>query len=599
MTAGGRHGAQVLADGTTEFSVWAPAIDEVALVVEGGGEHLLKSGESGYHRAVLVAPPGTRYRYLLDGKGPFADPASRWQPDGVHGPSCVVGDLRTAGGDPFRGLPLAQQVICELHVGTFTEAGTFEEAASQLGQLALAGYTAVELMPVAEFPGGRNWGYDGVFPFAAQSSYGGPHGLAAFVRAAHDEGLAVILDVVFNHLGPEGAVLGEFGPYFTDAYRTPWGSPLNFSGHGSDGVRSFFSECALFWTRDLGVDGLRLDAVHAIFDPTASPFVGELVAIVRAEGIRLGRTVTLVAESTDNDPRLVRPAEAGGLDLDGQWDDDFHHSLRVALTGDRTRWFADYSGLGDLACAFEDGFVLDGRFSGFRGRRHGASSRGLRGDRLVVFAQNHDQIGNGGRGARLSTELPFEAQWPIAAAVLLSPFVPLRFMGEEYGDPAPFPYFTSHSDAALAEAVRRGRKAELGPGAELPDPQAVSTFESARPDRSLAESGAHRDLLAWQQLLLRMRGEHPALGSLEPGCTSCETHESHNTLVVLRHAHTGLGAPAVAVVLQLGPEPGVLDSPVLSGASFQLLLAHRCTRPDGGSLGLEGWAVAVLSEAIS
>jgi len=575
-----RHGAIHLGNGTTRFSIWAPAHDEVTLVIESVPERLigLERVGDGFHQAeVADAGPGTRYRYRLasapsgvDGAleertETLADPASRHQPEGVFGPSEVVdiaqssSDLALSESEPigsttaWRGVPLAAQVICELHVGTYTEGGTFDDLALELDHLVDAGYTAIELMPVAEFPGGRNWGYDGVFPFAVQSTYGGPHGLARLVQRAHAQGLAVIVDVVDNHIGPEGSVHDRFGPYFTDRYATPWGRALNFDGPGSDAVRSYFIEQACYFVGELGVDGLRLDAVHEIVDPTARPFLGELTDALHAIGESQGRTVTVVAETSANDPRISLPTRDHGLGCDGSWNDDFHHALRTAVTGEHDRWFADYGGIADLATSMRQGWVLTGRYSSNFGRRHGAPlPADFDGSRLVVFAQNHDQIGNAGYGQRLASLLPLEAQFPIAAAVLLSPFVPLRFMGEEYGETAPFSFFTSFIDPALVEAVRTGRAAEVGGHDPDPkDPGDPATWIGSRPNRSLADSGIHRRLLAWQRELLALRQEHLALGTLNPALTTVAFDAAGSALTLLRRAPIVTGESDVIVASRL------------------------------------------------
>ncbi|HUZ21226.1 MAG TPA: malto-oligosyltrehalose trehalohydrolase [Acidimicrobiales bacterium] len=568
-----RHGATYLGGGRTRFGVFAPEVRSVELVVAEEVLAALAPAGEGYHATVAAAGPGTRYRFLLDGRGPYPDPASRSQPEGVHGPSAVV-SLEPPDTPGWRGVPLGSQVICEVHVGTFSAEGTFAGVAASLGELADAGYTAVELMPVGEFPGERNWGYDGVFPFAVQSSYGGAAGLTELVGAAHRAGIAVVVDVVYNHLGPEGAVHGHFAPYFTDRYATPWGEAVNVDGPWSDGVRSYFVEHALYLVRDLGVDGLRLDAVHAIADQTASPFLAELAAAVHAEARRSGRTITVVAESSDNDPRLVAVPEAGGLGVDAVWNDDFHHALRTTLTGESDRWFADFHGTGDLATAFRDGFVLTGRYSPMRRRRHGARPVSpIPGERLVVYAQNHDQVGNAGFGERLAAGLGLAAQYPIAAAVLCSGGVPLRFMGEEYGETAPFHFFTDHGDPALVEAVREGRRAEVGEagGAPPPDPQDPATFEASRPDRVLARSGEHAELLSWQRALLRLRREEPALGTLEPSRSLVWHDPATRSLALLRRADPYLGGRPVAIILHLAPDVAEIAPDLLAGCTLEVL----------------------------
>ncbi len=383
----------------------------------------------------------------------------------------------------WRGTPLRRYIFYELHVGTFTPEGTFDGVADQLDELAALGITAVELMPVAQFPGERNWGYDGVYPFAVQSSYGGPAGLKRLVDACHRKGLAVVLDVVYNHLGPEGNYLAEFGPYFSDLYRTPWGAPLNFDGPHSDEVRRFFIENALYWITEFHIDALRLDAVHAIRDFSARPFLEELGRTVHLKSSDLGRRVYLIAESALNDTRLIRPAELGGMGLDAQWNDDFHHALHAVVTGERQGYYGDFGKFEQLLKALREGFVYSGEVF----RIPQAPPRQLLprhpADRLVVFAQNHDQVGNRRRGDRLTLSLPEEALKMTAGVILLSPYLPLLFMGEEYGETAPFPFFISHSDPDLIEAVRKGRRAEWSSTEgtdEAPDPQDEKTFTSAK-----------------------------------------------------------------------------------------------------------------------
>jgi len=600
-TAGFRHGAFPLGDGTARFSVWAPRARRVELVLDGRVAGTLRPGDRGYHAGRFPASEGTRYRYLLDGRGPFADPASRSQPDGVHGPSEVVATTVAEPVGTWRGLPLALQVICEVHVGAFSEEGTFDGVAGALDHLVDAGFNAIELMPVAAFPGERNWGYDGVFPFAVHAGYGGRDGLARLCAAAHRRGVAVILDVVYNHFGPDGYVLDEFGPYTTDRYRTPWGDAVNFDGPGSDEVRRYFAEQALSMVREVGVDGFRLDAVHEIADRTAAPFVQELADALHAEGRRIGRTLTVVAESPANDPRLVAPPAAGGLDLDGVWNDDFCHSLRVALTGQSDRYYGDYTGVADLALACTEGFVVQGRRVPSRGRRHGTRPpTPLAGDRLVVFAQNHDQIGNGGLGRRLAADLPLAAQFPVAAAVLCSGWVPLRFMGEEYGDPAPFHYFTDHRDPALAAAVRRGRSEEVGQGGPGADPQDPATFSACRPDRSLAGAGVHRELLCWQRRLLELRRLEPALGALQPTRSERWWDEATSSWVLLRRTGPLLEGRPVLVAATMRDAPTSILLPGAPASGIAVLAAREAGADGGGdglvlSLGPYGVVVAALA----
>ena len=389
-------GALLLGDATTRFRVWARNKAVQLHLMDEGKKVDLARLAGGHHEAVVEnCGAGTRYRYVLGDGRDYADPASRSQPDGVHGPSEVV-DLAAHDWDDanYRPRPLWDHVIYEVHIGTWTPTGTFDAAIDQLDTLAHLGVSAIEIMPVAQFPGRRNWGYDGVFPFAAQNSYGGAAGLQRLVDASHQRGLAVILDVVYNHLGPEGNVLDAYAPYFTDRYSTPWGRALNFDGPASDEVRSYFTQNALGWLRDFHIDGLQLGLVHEIFDRTATPFLAELSERVDELGGLLGRPRFLIAESADNDPRTVTARSAGGLGMDAQWNDDFHHALHAALTGERAGYYVDYGSVDQVARAMSEGFVLQGEYSAFRQRRHGAPSGALAPERFVVFAQNHDQIGN-------------------------------------------------------------------------------------------------------------------------------------------------------------------------------------------------------------
>lgn len=461
------------------------------------------------------ARAGERYGYVLDGEGPFPDPRSGHQPDGVHGLSAVVDhdafEWRDAG---WQAPPLSSAVIYELHVGTFTRAGTFDAAIERLPHLVDLGITHVELMPVCEFAGTRGWGYDGVDLYAPHHAYGGPDGLKRFIDACHRRGLAVLIDVVYNHLGPAGNYLGRFGPYFTDRYRTPWGDAMNFDGAGSDEVRRFVCDNAAMWLRDYHVDGLRVDAIHAIVDMSAVHVLEQLATEVDALEVALGRRLVLIAESDLNDPRIVWPRERGGYGFDAQWSDDFHHALHTVLTGERTGYYEDFGTLDQLASALRDGFVYGGIYSRFRDRTHGRAPHGVPGCRFVVSAQNHDQVGNRAQGERLS-QLVTPGRLRIAAALLLTaPYVPLLFQGEEWGASTPFLYFTAH-DEELGRLVSMGRQREFAAfgwdPADIPDPQAPETFERSRLDWDEPERPGHRDLLDWHRRLIALRRATPSL----------------------------------------------------------------------------------------
>ena len=455
------------------------------------------------------------YTFVHDDGRALPDPVSRWQPEGVHGASRVIRPDAFHWTDvAWRGVALDELVIYELHVGTFTPEGTFAAIVPRLVELKSLGISAIEIMPVAQFPGDRNWGYDGVGLYAVQQSYGGPNELKQLVDAAHSVGLGVILDVVYNHVGPEGNYLDAYGPYFTEKYKTPWGRALNYDDAGSDEVRRFIVDNALYWVTEYHVDGLRLDAVHGIFDFSALHLLQEISTSVHDEAARLGRGVVVIAESDLNDPKLIRSPDAYGYGLDAQWSDDFHHAVHAALTGERNGYYADFGGVSAIAASLREPFVYDGRFSRHRHRRHGGSSVGLPRRRFVVAIQNHDQVGNRAEGDRLSRTLT-PAQLRLAAALLLlSPYVPLVFMGEEYGETNPFHYFISHGDEALATAVREGRRKEFetfGWGDAVPDPQARETFERSRIDWAKRQVAEHQQLLMVYRDLLALRREEPLL----------------------------------------------------------------------------------------
>ncbi len=515
-------GAVLIGARQARFRVWAPLANtvEVHLTAPVDRRVLLNPSGDGWFQTVLDdIVEGTRYLYKLDGGSEFPDPASRSQPEGVHAASEVVDDAFEWHDQDWTGVRLADSIFYELHVGTFTAEGTFDAAVAHLDYLASLGITTVEIMPVAQFPGNRNWGYDGVYPFAVQNSYGGPVGLKRYVDAAHRRGLAVVLDVVYNHLGPEGNYFGQFGPYFTGRYHTPWGLAVNFDGDGSRDVRNFVIQNALRWVTEFHLDGLRLDAVHAIIDSSPKHILEELTGCVHQAAHELGRTIHVIAESDLNEPRLVERVDEGGYALDAQWSDDFHHALHTLLTGERSGYYGDFGSLADLAKALNDGFVFTGQHSAHRGRPHGRSASHIPPERLVVCAQNHDQIGNRMLGERFGSLLPFEKQKLAAGVVMLSPFLPLLFMGEEWGESAPFLYFVSHSDPGLIEAVRQGRRREFAAfswQAEVPDAQAAETLERSRLDHSLRATGRHLELLELFRELIRLRKRFPSLRQRSP-----------------------------------------------------------------------------------
>jgi maltooligosyltrehalose trehalohydrolase len=557
-------GATPLAGGRCRFLVFAPAVQAVEVHLLSPAERVvaLERDVFGYHHAVVDGvSAGALFLYRLDRGAERPDPASRCQPHGVHGPSMVTDPEAFAWRDrEWCGIPLTSYILYELHVGTYTPEGTFDAILPRLDSLVELGITAVELMPVSQFPGKRNWGYDGVYPFAVQESYGGPEGLKRLVDACHLRGLAVVLDVVYNHLGPEGNYLSDYGPYFTDRYHTPWGSAINFDGSHSDEVRRFFRENALYWLREFHVDALRLDAIHGIMDFSASPFLSELAAAVsdlRKEGNRMAY---LIPESDLNDARIVTPRDEGGYGLDAQWSDDFHHALHTLLTGERDGYYSDFGGIGHMERAFTDGFVYSGQYSVHRRRRHGNTARHLPAGKFVVFAQNHDQVGNRMRGDRLASLVSFDSLKLAAGVVLLSPFLPLLFMGEEYGEVAPFLYFVHHGDKDLIEAVRNGRKEEFAAFAwkgEIPDPQDEGTFLRSRPDPALGKKGNHALLLDLHRELIRIRKVDPVLSRTDREGMEVTPFEKENALVVLRRN----GPARTAAVFHFGEGPATLSVP--------------------------------------
>jgi maltooligosyltrehalose trehalohydrolase len=488
------------------FSVWAPNAKSVDLVL-GERRFALEPLADGYWQADVAADTRRGYRYSIDGSAAVPDPRSRWQPEGVHGASHVIGAEPRANGE-FRAVPLGEAIIYELHVGTFTLEGTYAAAQGKLEYLAELGVTHVELMPLATFPGRRGWGYDGVDLFAPFPAYGTPSELAGFVRACHALGLAVLLDVVYNHLGPDGNYLAQYGPYFTDRYKTGWGAAINYDGPQSDEVRRFVIDNALMWLTNYEFDGLRLDAVHAIFSFEALHVLEELSIAVKALGKQLGRPLVLIAESDLNDPRLVRAASRGGYGLDAHWADDFHHAIHRYFTGEIEGYYADFHGLQDVATALRDGYVYQGKYSVHRQRRHGRPPTGVEPHQLVVSAQNHDQIGNRAQGERLSMMLGDPQLKAIAALTLLAPFVPLLFQGEEWGAQTPFLYFTDHGDPDLGRQVAEGRSREFSAfrwqGA-VPNPQEADTFERSKLNWSELSVPRHAGLLEWYRKLMRIR----------------------------------------------------------------------------------------------
>ncbi|GGH65371.1 malto-oligosyltrehalose trehalohydrolase [Filimonas zeae] len=479
----------------------------------------MTKNESGYFAITLNnVAEGTRYYYQPEEGKDVPDPASHYQPEGVHGPSEVVHHTSFAWEDAgWCGLPFNQLVLYELHVGTFTPEGTFEAIIPRLDYLAEIGVNAIELMPVAQFPGTRNWGYDGVFMYAVQNNYGGPEGLKKLVNACHKKGIAVLLDVVYNHLGPEGNYLGEYGPYFTGKYHTPWGDAINFDGEWSDGVRDFFADNITHWFTHYHIDGLRADAIHEVYDRGAVPFWEYCYHRVQCLQQQLGRPLYMIAESDLNSPRVIKHPEAGGFGFTAQWLDDLHHALYVLLHEEGQKHYIDFGRMQQLAKAYKEGFVHSGEWVQFRNRRHGASSAGIPGSRFVTFSQNHDIAGNRPNGERLSMLVDYKRLQLAAAAVLLGPYVPLLFMGEEFGATTPFFFFADHSDEQLRQSLREGRKKEFEAfqwDAEPPDALDEKVFADCKLNWQQPEAGEHRLLLQWYKALIQLRQTNPLFQNL-------------------------------------------------------------------------------------
>ncbi len=555
----------------------------------GGARHAMRSEDGGWWSASVDVVPGADYGFCLDGRDPLPDPRSPWQPSGVHGLSRVVDHSAYPWSDAgWRGRPLASGVVYELHTGTFTPEGTFDAAVDRLDHLVRLGITHVELLPVVQFPGDRGWGYDGVDLYAPHESYGGPDGLKRLVDACHSRGLGVILDVVYNHLGPAGNYLASYGPYFTDRYATPWGQAVNLDGPGSPEVRAFLVDNALMWLRDYHCDGLRLDAVHAILDASAVHLLEEMQERVEELAAHLDRHLFLIAESDLNDPRVVNRREVGGYGLAAQWSDDFHHALHAALTGERDGYYADFGSLAHLAAALREAFVYAGTYSAYRDRIHGRPAVGVPGYRFLGYLQNHDQVGNRAVGERSSALIAPELLKVAAALVLTSPFVPLLFMGEEWGATSPFLYFTSHEDPDLGRAVSEGRTHEFAAfgwdPATIPDPQDPATFERSKLDWSELEEQPHADLLEWHRRLIELRRTTPALTDGRLDRVAVDYDEGERWITVER------GPVTIACNLSKAEVEVPLDR---SHASAILLTSGKEPRVSEGTARLEPRSVTI------
>jgi maltooligosyltrehalose trehalohydrolase len=505
------------------FEVWAPYAKSVALAVNGELIEMTPGERGHWHICVGNTGPGDHYAFLLNGDPTLLpDPRSQWQPNGVHGASRIVDHETFRWTDQlWHPPPLDSGILYEMHVGTFTPEGTFESAIERLDYLHELGITHLEIMPVNEFSGERGWGYDGVQPFAPHHSYGGPDGLKQLVNACHEKGLAVLLDVVYNHLGPVGNYLERFGPYFTETYHTPWGAAVNLDGPDSTEVRRFFCDNGLYWLREYHFDGLRLDAVHAFIDRSALHFLEQFASEVDAFGTALGKHLVVIAESELNQPLLVVSREANGYGLNAQWSDDFHHALHTVLTGETDGYYQDFGSLAQIAKALRSVYVYTGEYSAYRRRHHGRPVIGLPGSRFAGYLQNHDQIGNRARGDRISHLVSTDRAKIGSALVLLSPFVPMLFQGEEFGASSPFLYFTDHDDPEVGKAVTEGRKREFAAFGwnpeDIPNPQGKEAFESSKLRWEELREEPHRSLFQWHCELIALRRAHPELTS---GCLS-------------------------------------------------------------------------------
>ncbi|MEU7103314.1 malto-oligosyltrehalose trehalohydrolase [Streptomyces longwoodensis] len=579
-----------------QFEVWAPQAERVTLQCDGVTRALERDPErEGWWAGEADATDGSRYGFAVDDGPVRPDPRSRRQPDGPDGLSAVVDQGRYAWRAEWSGRPLAGAVLYELHVGTYTPEGTLDAAAERLGHLAELGVTHIELMPLCPFPGQHGWGYEGVSLWAVHEPYGGPEALKRFVDRAHELGLGVVLDVVHNHLGPSGNYLPYFAPYFTDTHQTPWGSAVNLDAPGSDEVRAFLLGSALAWLRDYRLDGLRLDAVHALVDTRAYPFLEELTESVDALADETGRPLFLIAESDLNDPRLIAPREEHGLGLHAQWNDDFHHALHTALTGESQGYYADFarSPLASVVKTLTGGYFHDGTYSSFRGRRHGRPLDRTRvgAHRLLGYSQTHDQIGNRAQGDRLSHLVSPGLLACAAALVLTAPFTPMLFMGEEWGASTPWQFFTDHTDPELAEAVRRGRRREFAAHGwaeeDVPDPQDPATRDRSCLDWSEPERAPHARLLAWYRSLIALRHSHPDLTDPDLGDLRV-AHDEQARWLAFRRGD-------VRVAVNLSPEPAAIP---LGSRPARVLAAWEPVEAPGedGLLHLPGESCVVLEQ---
>jgi maltooligosyltrehalose trehalohydrolase len=576
-----------------EFTIWAPRAKKIAVKV-GNNLHAMEgpNPRGWWKAAVEGAGPGSDYGFQIDDDPSiYPDPRSAWQPNGVHGMSRVYDQKAFEWHDGRRQAPpLASGILYEMHVGTFTAAGTFDSAVERLDYLHKLGITHVELMPVAAYAGDRGWGYDGVDLFAVTENYGGPDGLKRFVDACHVRGLAVVLDVVYNHFGPVGAYAGKFGPYLTDRHCTPWGDAVNFEGAGSDEVRRFFCDNALMWMRDFHIDGLRLDAVHEMVDRSAVHFLEQLSAEIEVLATTRGERLVLIAESDLNDPKVVRPREAGGYGIDAQWSDDFHHALFTLMHVEEGGhgYYSDFGSFDKLVKSLTHVFVYDGAYSNYRGRNHGRPVEGLSAHHFVAFIQNHDQVGNRATGERLEHIVGLDLAKVAAGLVLTAPFVPLLFQGEEYAAATPFLYFADHEEPEMARMVSEGRRREFAAfgfeSQQIPDPEARDTFERSKLNWNELDEPSHKETLDWFRALIHFRRMSPSLNDGDVGHIKVRCNEEKRWLAMDRGS--------VQVLANLGESEASFDAP----DGFRAALVSRAgVGIAGGKIALPSNTLAILS----
>jgi len=569
------QGAFLDEDNKCVFKIWAPEATGMVLhlVYPSDRKYMMNRLENGYFTITLEnIKAGTKYFYNPDNKGDTPDPASFFQPDGVHGPSEVVDHNLFRWEDAkWKGIPIEELIFYEIHTGAFTAEGTFEGIEARLDELSATGINAILLMPLGQFPGTRNWGYDGVYSYAVQNSYGGPQQLKKLVNACHKKGLAVFLDVVYNHLGPEGNYLSRYGPYYTSRYSTPWGQAINYDGPDSDEVRNFFLDNLLYWCFYFHIDGLRFDAIHAIFDNRADMFWHLVRERINALQQLLGKRIYIIAESDLNSPRVTDTTDKNGYGFDAQWLDDFHHAVYARLYPEALQQYVDFGATDQVITALKDGFVHSGQYVKARKRRHGLSSANIPGKHFIAFIQNHDQVGNGIGGKRLQSLIGIRKMKIAATLLFMSPYIPLLFMGEEYGEEQPFLYFIDHSEASLIESVRKGRKEEFSrffQGTEPPDPQHPGTFIKSKLGWRTALKEEQKDILRWYEALISLRKSHPAMRISGKEFIAARNIDDRGISILRFHP---LSEESLFVVLNLGND--ILVTTLPGNKKWQQLIA--------------------------